>query len=130
MQGVQNYSIRRSAEYRVIESYRLKYLVHCRQAANGCPWSLRVVLRQNLGYWPYVLQRASLVCDCSMFNKVFWAFPSYFEAFKHCKLFVSVNGTHLYGRYGRVLLIAVIQDSNSNILPIAFAIVESESTES
>ncbi|XP_072078077.1 uncharacterized protein [Arachis hypogaea] len=71
-----------------------------------------------------------VVCDCCMFDKVFWAFPSYVEAFKHCKPFVSVDGTHLYGKYGGVLLIAVALDGNSNILPIAFAIVESESTES
>ncbi|RYR52349.1 hypothetical protein Ahy_A06g027281 [Arachis hypogaea] len=49
MQGVKNYSIRRSAEYQVI-SNRLKYHVYCRQAANECPWSLHVALRQNLGY--------------------------------------------------------------------------------
>ncbi|RYR79855.1 hypothetical protein Ahy_A01g004658 [Arachis hypogaea] len=50
-QGVKNYSIRRSAEYRVIESDRLKYHVQCRQVENGCQWSLRVVIRQNIGYW-------------------------------------------------------------------------------
>ncbi|XP_025647160.1 uncharacterized protein [Arachis hypogaea] len=71
-----------------------------------------------------------LVRDCSMFDKVFWSFPLCVEAFKHYKSFVSVDGTHLYSRYGGVLLIAVAQDGNSNILPIAFAIVESESTES
>ncbi|XP_057740073.1 uncharacterized protein LOC130957220 [Arachis stenosperma] len=65
-----------------------------------------------------------------MFDKVFWSFPSCVEAFKHCKPFVSVDGTHLYGWYGGVLLIAVAQDGNSNILLIAFSIVESESTES
>ncbi|RYR73634.1 hypothetical protein Ahy_A02g008072 [Arachis hypogaea] len=37
---------------------------------------------------------------------------------------------HLYGRYGGVLLIAVAQDGNSNIMPIAFANVESKSTKS
>ncbi|RYR47241.1 hypothetical protein Ahy_A07g033196 [Arachis hypogaea] len=36
LQGMKNYSIRRSAEYRVIESDRLKYHVQCRQANNGC----------------------------------------------------------------------------------------------
>ncbi|RYR35426.1 hypothetical protein Ahy_A10g050573 isoform E [Arachis hypogaea] len=51
LQGVKNYSIRRSAEYRVIESDRLKYHVQCHQADNGCQWSLRVAFRQNLGYW-------------------------------------------------------------------------------
>ncbi|XP_057734465.1 uncharacterized protein LOC130949872 [Arachis stenosperma] len=71
-----------------------------------------------------------MVRDCCMFDKVFWTFPSCFEAFKHYKPFVSIDGTHLYGKYGGVLLIAVAQDGNSNILPIAFAIVESESTES
>ncbi|XP_025628579.1 uncharacterized protein [Arachis hypogaea] len=74
--------------------------------------------------------RHLLVRDCSMFDKVFWAFPSCVEAFKNRKPFVSVDGTHLYGKYGGVLLIAVAQDGNNNILPIAFAIVESESTES
>ncbi|RYR07597.1 hypothetical protein Ahy_B05g074987 [Arachis hypogaea] len=49
--GVKNYSIRQSAEYWVIESNRLKYHVQYRQAANGCPWSLYVVLRQNIEYW-------------------------------------------------------------------------------
>ncbi|RYR78822.1 hypothetical protein Ahy_A01g003684 [Arachis hypogaea] len=174
----------RSAEYRVIESGRLKYHVQCRQADSGCQWSFRVTFRQNLGYCPIPLSvswsckvwfgqaitsnphtercgwqsRRQLygstalqscfpgtICDlrvkpyydghlmmrdCCMFDKVFWAFLSYVEAFKHCKPFVSVDGTHLYGKYGGVLLIAVAQDGNSNILPIAFAIVESESTES
>ncbi|XP_057754792.1 uncharacterized protein LOC130974060 [Arachis stenosperma] len=36
LQGVKNYSIRRSVEYRVIESDRLKYHVQCRQADSGC----------------------------------------------------------------------------------------------
>ncbi|XP_025628847.1 uncharacterized protein [Arachis hypogaea] len=66
-----------------------------------------------------------MVRDCSMSDKVFWAFPSCVEAFKHCKPFVSVDCTHLYGRYDGVLLITVAQDGNSNKLPIAFAIVES-----
>ncbi|XP_015946350.1 uncharacterized protein LOC107471400 [Arachis duranensis] len=39
LQGMKNYSIRRSAEYRVIESDRLKYHVQCRQADSGCQWS-------------------------------------------------------------------------------------------
>ncbi|MED6141889.1 hypothetical protein PIB30_107941 [Stylosanthes scabra] len=49
--AVKNYSIRRNAEYRVIESDRIKYHCRCKHAADGCPWSIRVALRQNLGYW-------------------------------------------------------------------------------
>ncbi|RYR16137.1 hypothetical protein Ahy_B04g073072 [Arachis hypogaea] len=48
-----------------------------------------------------------LVRDCSVFDKLFWAFPSCVEAFKHCKPFVSVDSTYLYSRYGGVFLIVV-----------------------
>ncbi|RYQ93002.1 hypothetical protein Ahy_B09g099259 [Arachis hypogaea] len=51
LQGVKNYNIRKSAEYRVLKLDQLKYYVCCRQFTDGCPWSLRVVFRQNLGYW-------------------------------------------------------------------------------
>ncbi|XP_025650024.1 uncharacterized protein [Arachis hypogaea] len=71
-----------------------------------------------------------MVRDCSIFDKVFWSFQACVETFKHSKLFVSVDGTHLYSKYGGVLLIAVAQDGNSNILPVAFAITESETMES
>ncbi|XP_016192863.1 uncharacterized protein LOC107633778 [Arachis ipaensis] len=38
----------------------------------------------------------------------------------------GVDGTHLYGKYKGALLVAVAQDGNQNIVPIAFAIVEGE----
>ncbi|RYR64132.1 hypothetical protein Ahy_A03g010265 [Arachis hypogaea] len=62
LQGVKNYSIRRSAEYRVIESDRLKYHMQCRQAENGCQWRLPVALRQNLRYWE--VQRVGRAHSC------------------------------------------------------------------
>ncbi|MED6125560.1 hypothetical protein PIB30_069613 [Stylosanthes scabra] len=49
--AVKNYSIRRNVEYRVVESDRIKYHCRCKHAVDGCPWSIRVALRQNLGYW-------------------------------------------------------------------------------
>ncbi|QHN94114.1 uncharacterized protein DS421_17g598520 [Arachis hypogaea] len=45
-------------------------------------------------------------------------------AFRHCKPLVQVDGMHLYGKYKGALLVAVAQDGNQNIVPIAFAIVE------
>ncbi|RYR44897.1 hypothetical protein Ahy_A08g041174 isoform B [Arachis hypogaea] len=44
LQSVKKYSIQRSAEYRVIESDRLKYHVQCHQVDNWCQWSLCVAL--------------------------------------------------------------------------------------
>ncbi|RYR52240.1 hypothetical protein Ahy_A06g027160 [Arachis hypogaea] len=40
-----------------------------------------------------------------------------------------VDGTHLYGKYKGCLLVAVSQDGNNNIVPIAFAIVEGETSD-
>ncbi|XP_016164286.1 uncharacterized protein LOC107606781 [Arachis ipaensis] len=64
------------------------------------------------------------------FHRLFWTFPPCVEAFRHCKPLVSIDGTHLYGKYGGTLLLAIAQDGNSNILPIAFALVEGENAES
>ncbi|XP_057730447.1 uncharacterized protein LOC130945758 [Arachis stenosperma] len=64
------------------------------------------------------------------FHRMFWTFPPCIEAFRHCKPLVSIDGTHLYGKYGGTLLVAIAQDGNSNILPVAFALVEGENAES
>ncbi|XP_015971512.1 uncharacterized protein LOC107494992 [Arachis duranensis] len=64
------------------------------------------------------------------FHRMFWTFPPCIEAFRHCKPLVSIDGTHLYGKYGGTLLVAIAQDENFNILPVAFALVEGENAES
>ncbi|XP_072084738.1 uncharacterized protein [Arachis hypogaea] len=50
-------------------------------------------------------------------------------AFRHCKPLVQVDGTHLYRKYKGTLLVAVAQDGNQNIVPIAFALVEGETAD-
>ncbi|XP_057755356.1 uncharacterized protein LOC130974498 [Arachis stenosperma] len=67
--------------------------------------------------------------DIVMFHRVFWMFPPCVEAFKNCKPLISIDGTHLYGKYGRTLLMTIAQDRNANILPIAFTVVEGETKE-
>ncbi|XP_025670663.1 uncharacterized protein [Arachis hypogaea] len=64
------------------------------------------------------------------FHRLFRTFPPCIEAFRHCKPLVSIDDTYLYGKYGGTLLLAIVQDGNSNILPIAFALVEGENAES
>ncbi|KAL1314120.1 hypothetical protein AAHE18_16G166800 [Arachis hypogaea] len=64
------------------------------------------------------------------FHRLFWTFPPCIEPFWHCKPLVSIDGTHLYGKYGGTLLVAIVQDGNSNILPVAFSLVEGENAES
>ncbi|XP_057730655.1 uncharacterized protein LOC130945990 [Arachis stenosperma] len=48
LMAVKNY--RQNAEYRFLESDRLKYHCRCKQFTNGCPRNLRVALHQNLNY--------------------------------------------------------------------------------
>ncbi|KAL4285495.1 hypothetical protein GQ457_16G023140 [Hibiscus cannabinus] len=64
-----------------------------------------------------------------IFSKLFWAFNACIEGFPFCKCMIQVDGTWLYGKYGHILLIAVAQDGDSNIFPVAFAIVEKEDAE-
>ncbi|RYQ95586.1 hypothetical protein Ahy_B08g090934 isoform J [Arachis hypogaea] len=44
------------------------------------------------------------------FHRLFWTFPPCIEAFRHCKSLVSIDGTHLYGKYGGTLLVTIAQD--------------------
>ncbi|XP_025629991.1 uncharacterized protein [Arachis hypogaea] len=41
------------------------------------------------------------------FHRLFWTFPPCIEAFRHCKPLVSIDSTHLYGKYGGTLLLAI-----------------------
>ena len=233
--AVKTYSIRRSVEYKVLESDHIKYHGKCKQFGNGCSWSIRVTYRQKKGVWeirryngPHTCLSTSLSQDhpkldtnvicanifsmvqadptisikvlqgsveakygfktsyrkvwlakqkaigkiygdweesynelpkwlrglqafnpgtiiqlvtqpyyvenvvdhsCVMFHRLFWTFAPCIEAFKYCKPLITVDGTHLYGKYGGTLLMAIAQDGNSNILPIAFALVEGETRE-
>ncbi|XP_057755337.1 uncharacterized protein LOC130974475 [Arachis stenosperma] len=74
-------------------------------------------------------QGDDLVPDIRVLHRVFWSYYPCIRAFRHCKPVVQVDGTHLYGKYKGCLLVAVSQDGNNNIVPIAFAIVEGETSD-
>ncbi|RVW92837.1 Serine/threonine-protein phosphatase 7 long form-like [Vitis vinifera] len=42
-----------------------------------------------------------------IFQRVFWAFTPSIKGFAHCRPVLSIDGTHLYGKYKRTLLIAM-----------------------
>ncbi|KAL9670830.1 hypothetical protein QQ045_008388 [Rhodiola kirilowii] len=63
-------------------------------------------------------------------NHVFWAFAECIHAFKHCRPILSIDGTHIYDKYDGKLLVACSFDVNNGVLPVAFALVESENTSS
>ena len=40
---------------------------------------------------------------------------------------ISIDGTHLYGKYRGVLMIVMVTDANQKVFPVAFAVVDKES---
>ncbi|XP_016207018.1 uncharacterized protein LOC107647460 [Arachis ipaensis] len=74
-------------------------------------------------------QGDDLVSNIRVLHRVFWSYYPCIRAFRHCKPVVQVDGTHLYEKYKGCLLVAVSQDGNNNIVPIAFAIVEGETSD-
>ena len=63
-------------------------------------------------------------------HRVFFSFGVCVEAFRHCRPVLCVDGTFLTGMYKGQILTAIGQDGNNQIVPLAFAFVESENTES
>ena len=52
------------------------------------------------------------------------------EGFYHCRPILSIDGTHLYGKYKGTLMIAMDCDGNNQLFPLAFAITEEENIDS
>ncbi|KAI5668395.1 hypothetical protein M9H77_18248 [Catharanthus roseus] len=65
-----------------------------------------------------------------VFKFVFWCFSPCIDGFPYCRPMISVDGAHLRGPYKGVLLIASTWDANNHLFPLAFAIVDKESSES
>ena len=61
-----------------------------------------------------------------IFKYVFWVFAPSIVGFTYCRPVISIDGTHLYGKYKGKLLIAMATDANNEIFPLAFAVVDDE----
>ena len=61
-----------------------------------------------------------------IFKYVFWAFAPSIAGFAHYRPVISIDRTHLYGKYKGKLLIAMATDANNEIFPLAFAVVDDE----
>ena len=73
---------------------------------------------------------AVTVLEKCLFQNFFVAFPAQRNAFLNgCKPFIGIDGCHLKGKYGRVLLAVVASDVNKGIVPLALCICEIENTE-
>ena len=64
--------------------------------------------------------------DTVFLHYVFWSFSPCIDGFKYCKLVISINRTHLYGKYQGKLLVAMAADANNKVFPLAFTVVDCE----
>ncbi|VFQ95966.1 unnamed protein product [Cuscuta campestris] len=64
------------------------------------------------------------------FKYAFWAFPAAINGLQYCLPVVTVDGTHLYGKYKGLLLLAVALNGNQELFPLAYAVVDGETSDS
>ncbi|QHN94298.1 uncharacterized protein DS421_17g600040 [Arachis hypogaea] len=120
---------------------------------SGCDWLIRVksIIAEVQSKFNYTVSyRKAWLAKQRAVEKIFggWeasfeALPIWFQAMCHKEPSAVVHfetmpayqgdelvdGTHLYGKYKGCLLVVVSQDGNNNIVPIAFAIVEGETSD-
>jgi hypothetical protein len=66
----------------------------------------------------------------SVLQRVFWCFPQCQVAFQHCRPVILVDGTFLIGKYRGALMMVVVVDPEQQLVPLAFALAESENDDS
>lgn len=69
--------------------------------------------------------------DGPIFEYFYLSFKAQIEGFiAGCRLYIGLDGYHLKGPYGGILLTNVALDANNMIFPLAIAIVDSENLKS
>ena len=64
--------------------------------------------------------------DTVFLHYVFWSFGPCIDEFKYCKPVISIDETHLYGKYQGKLLVTMTTENNK-VFPLVFAVVDCES---
>ncbi|XP_072058200.1 uncharacterized protein [Arachis hypogaea] len=143
IKAIKEYTIRRSVDYRVYESEPLTFYAKCIQYGSRATVSqdhskldsttIAKAIKPLVEADPALKVKSVIAEVQSKLNyTVSYQKACYYpciRVFRHCKPVVHVDGTHLYGKYKGCLLVAVSQDGNNNIVPIAFAIVEGETSD-
>ncbi|KAL5557065.1 hypothetical protein UlMin_039301 [Ulmus minor] len=66
------------------------------------------------------------VSNGNRFQYLFIAFAASIHGFSYCRPVISIDATHLKGKYRGVLFTAVCHDANQQIFPLAFGVGDSE----
>ncbi|XP_057719333.1 uncharacterized protein LOC130933731 [Arachis stenosperma] len=129
-----NYTINYRKAWLAKQKFIAKVFGDWEKSYQALPWWLSVMVQKMPGSVVQIETRPLYngneeAQGVKILHRVFWSFNPCVRAFRHCKPLIQVDGTHLYGKYKGTLLVAVAQDGNHNIVPIAFALVEGETAD-
>ncbi|WVZ95573.1 hypothetical protein U9M48_041317, partial [Paspalum notatum var. saurae] len=79
---------------------------------------------------PHVKQFPNAEEGRSIVQRVFFCFGPCVRVFQYCRPILCIDGTFLTGQYNGTILTAIGIDGNNQVLPVAFAFVEGENTDS
>ena len=101
------------------------------EAYERLPVMLNAMRAVNPGmHFEYLPKEGETRNGSQVFGRAFWAFGQSIEAFKHCRPVVSIDGTFLTGKFEGTMLICIGTDAEDQLVPLAFAIVRKEDTDS
>ncbi|XP_042425719.1 uncharacterized protein LOC122013512 [Zingiber officinale] len=63
-------------------------------------------------------------------RRLFWSFKPAIDSIEFTKSMIQIDGTFLYGKYKHSLLIATTIDGDNSVIPLVYALVESENVDS
>lgn len=66
--------------------------------------------------------------NTSVCKRVWWAFKPMADGWQHARPVISIDGTFLKGRYNGKLLVAMGSDANNQQYPLAYGLVDEETT--
>ncbi|WVZ56104.1 hypothetical protein U9M48_006683, partial [Paspalum notatum var. saurae] len=98
---------------------------------HNLPRVLHTLCRRNPGSY-FEINHYNLAEDPTkrVLRRAFFVLVACINAFRHRRPVLCIDGTFLTGRYKGTMLTAIAADGNNQVLPFAFAFVESENGDS
>lgn len=97
---------------------------------DNLPRLLHYIVRTNSESCYDLQVRPIVNSSKKILERAFFAIGACIKAFRHCRPILCIDGTFLTGKYRGTILTAIGVDGDNQVLPVAFAFVESESIDS
>jgi len=97
---------------------------------DNLPRLLATIVCHNPGSYYDIKSFPSQSGSANILQRVFFCLDACVQAFQHCRPILCIDGTFLTGKYKGQILTAIGIDGNNQVLPVAFAFVESENADS